>query len=246
LNLKTKLDSVEKTIEFEKLKREELEIIHTKNENKLLNIIREKEEEICFLKTENAKIRKNLDERQPCTTCVNILSEFNSLRAKNESLLEEVSKTNSKKHKTTIKTQENKETLSINNSGYMLQSPSFDKSLDKSLDRRKLINNQLKISRSESELLGLIEAPINSRSPRRTDRSNDRQLPLLNLNCQEEDEYALPTFRNQENSMQKNLKNSLADIKARINALNSNRSDLQTKMEELELKLLKSPTNKVL
>ena len=240
--LEGKLEAVIITIEQEKNKREELEISHTKNEKRLLSIISEKEDEINILKNENANLRRLLEDKSPCTTCVDLLSEFNSLKVKNEALLLKLSKRDiiHSNPKITIK---NPQGFSPEASGmYVPQSPSFDKSLDKSLDRHKLINNQLKFSRSESELLKLIDAPINSRSPGKTERSNDKKIPLLKLDCEIQDEYALPTFRNQENSfsMQKNLKNSLAEIKARIFALNSNRNELQNKMEQLESNLSKN------
>lgn len=247
VELEEKLASVVKSIEIEKLRREELEIGYTKKESRLLSIIREKDEEVAQLKMENSSLRKKLDNKKPCTTCFNILTEFNALKEKNESLLFELSKKNTGPSTFHSKKPTKDSAFSPNTSGlYVPQSPSFDKSLDKSMDRHKMINNQLKFSRSESELLKLIDTTNNvvGKSPGRTDRSNEQHLHMLNMEKGADDEFALPTFRNRENSfsMQKNLKNSLADIKARITALNSNRSELQTKMEVLEMKLLHSPS----
>lgn len=230
-DLEEKLANIVKNFECERLKREEQEIMHTRNETKLLQIIREKESEVQRLKTENNHLKKELSTRQPCSTCINIINEFQGLKQKNESVLSELVKITPTK----------KPGLDSDNSGgYIPQSPSFDRSLDKSIDRHHLINNQLKISRSESELLKLIDDKNNK--PVNTERTGENKLPLLKLDFDKPEEFALPTFRGQENSfsMQKNLKNSIADIKARINTLNSNRTELQSKMEELENKLIKS------
>lgn len=229
--LEGKLQSMMKNFECERAKREEQEIMHSRNEGKLLQIIREKEAEVLRLRNENKGLRNELEKRQPCSTCINIINEFQGLKQKNESLLSELVKQSPNK----------KPNFDPDNSGaYIPQSPSFDKSLDKSIDRHKLINNQLKISRSESELLKLIDEKTNK--PVNTERTGETKLPLLRLDFDKPEEFALPTFRGQENSfsMQKNLKNSIADIKARINTLNSSRSELQSKMEELENKLVKS------
>lgn len=234
IELEEKLASVVKIIDFEKSKKEELEISHAKNESRLLSIIREKEDQILILKNENYYLRRKTEEKKPCANCTSLISELSSLKTQNESLLSELLKKDAKN----LKLPREHSYCSPEVSGlYVPQSPSFDKSLDKSLDRHKLINTQLKISRSESELLKLIETPINAKSPTKT----DRRLPLLKLDQETQEEYPLPTFRNQDESffIQQNLKNSLAEIKARINTLNSNRSELQNKMEDLEIKLLK-------
>lgn len=239
LDLESQLASVINTIELEKQKREEIELSHTKKETRLLFVLRDREDEIQKLKNDNVNLRRLLETRPPCTTCVNLLEEFNSLKEKNEILISQLSKHSSSK---SVKKIIN---FSPDTSGnYIPQSPSFDKSLDKSLDRHKSINNHLKFSRSESELLKLIETPMPSKSPKKTDRSKEKIIPRLKLDCEVQEDYVLPTFRNQENSfsMQKNIKSSLAEIKARILALNSNRSDLENKMEELELKLSHEPT----
>jgi hypothetical protein len=224
--MEEKCGNMMKTFESERTKREELEIIHTRNEAKLLQIIRDKEAEVLRLKNENKALRLKIEKKEPCSSCINILSEFQGLKAKNESVLQEISKKSP-----------NKPNFSPEGSGlYVPQSPSFDKSLDKSIDRHQQINNQLKVSRSESELLKLIDEKKSS-----TER-NDPKLSSLKFDLEGEEEVPIPTFRGQENSfsMQRNLKTSIADIKARINTLNSNRSELQSKMEELENKLLKS------
>lgn len=224
--IEEKFVNMMKNFEVERARREELELIHTKNEAKLLQIIRDKEAEVLRLKNEVKYLKS--ESKEPCRNCVNIINEFQGLKAKNESVLIEITKTAPKGHSPEVSTH------------YVPQSPSFDKSLDKSIERHKAINNQLKVSRSESELLKLIDDK-NGRVPG-TERTNEQKLPLLKLDFDTQGEVALPTFRGQENSfsMQRNLKNSIADIKARINTLNSNRSELQSKMEELETKLVKS------
>ena len=235
--LEEKFSAIVSAVESEKQRREELELSHTKKEATILTILREREDEVQKLKNENANLRRLLEDRPPCTSCINIQSEFNYLKQQNDTLLYKLSK---KGYYQSPRKISGKEDFSPDTSGrHITQSPSFDKSLDKSLDRHKQINYQLKISRSESELLKLIETPMQTKSPGRTDRSNEKGVPLLKLDCEIQDEYVLPTFRNQENSfsMQKNLKNSLAEIKARISALNSNRSELENKMGELEMKL---------
>jgi hypothetical protein len=83
---------------------------------------------------------------------------------------------------------------------------------------------RLRTSKSSSELLKLFDPqPIRSASPVVVENNNDPQTP--------------PTFRDRGINNSGNVKNSLIEIRARLNQLQENKKDLEGKMSDFERRL---------
>lgn len=105
-----------------------------------------------------------------------------------------------------------------------LASPDVSLVLDRKYKRDNSPDLKLRTSKSSSELLKMFE-PIRSTSPSVVPRpsSIEPQTP--------------PTFRDRGLNNSGNVKNSLSEIRARLNMLQENKLDLEGKMNEFEKKL---------